>query len=263
MGTQAQRNQRNAININEIRIFMWSFRGDPDILIYACTRNEVANLRITRLVFDSLKKNEPNFGLLQPEIVAIDPPGGVILSKFAPNDDYKGLLHLFSLTQHYREFLLEGVDDTYALQIHQAYCENDDRKAAEDPEHKKGGSNLAWEELSETHRNANRHAADHFTTKLRALGLTLVRRGQAAQADLSCDEIEIVKRMEHNRWWAERSLDGWEYADIEEQDKENKLHPSMKPYGQLGDEEREKDWGQFTAMIAIIEKEKGEIVTRE
>ena len=260
---QVETHEARFEDIGPADIKKWFQDEIPVTMIYVCTRNEVANLRITRLVFDSLKKNDPHSSVLQPKIVAIDPPGGVILSDFAKNDDYKGLLNLFSLTQHYREFLLEGVDDTYALQIHQAYCENDDRKAAEDPKHKKGASNLPWEKLPETHRNANRHAADHFETKLRALGLKLVARGQAAQADLTRDEIEIVKRMEHNRWWAERSLDGWEYADIEEQDKENKRHPSMKPYGQLGDEERQKDWDQFTAMISIIEKEKGEIVTRE
>lgn len=44
---------------------------------------------------------------------------------------------------------------------------------------------------------------------------------------------------EHDRWWAERTLAGWEYSEIT--DKKALLHSDMVPFNQLDKESREKD----------------------
>jgi hypothetical protein len=238
----------------------WLYDEAPVTMAYACTRNEVANLRISRLILDELKGDGQKTNLAHPQIVAIDPPGGMILSDFVAHGDHQDRFHLFSLRQSGMDGLLTDIDDRYARLIHEAYCVEDDRACAEDPKRKKSASNRPWHELSETLRNANRRPADHFDTKLRALGLALVRKDNASPAHLTANELDLLARMEHDRWWADRSLDGWNYAA--DRDDKRKLHTDMVPYQKLNEATRQKDRDNVKTMIRILDQEEGLSVVR-
>lgn len=246
------------IGSNDVR--KWLYDEAPVTVAYACSRNEVASLRISRFILDELKGDGQKTNLAHPQIVAIDPPGGMILSDFVAHGDHQDRFHLFSLRQSGMDGLLTDIDDRYARLLHEAYCVEDDRACAEDPKRKKSASNRPWHELSETLRNANRRPADHFDIKLRALGLTLVRKDDAAPAQLTKHELDLLAHMEHDRWWADRSLDGWNYAA--DRDDKRKLHPDMVPYQQLNEATRQKDRDNVRTMIRILDQEEGLSVVR-
>lgn len=104
---------------------------------------------------------------------------------------------------------------------------------------------IVWEELSETNRDSNRHAADHALIKHRiedALGEQMERDAL----------IEQLSETEHRRWCAEKFLDGWEPLpeenDSQWQDERaqqrargQKYHLLLKPMNELPDDEKEKD----------------------
>lgn len=249
-------------DIKPVDVRMWLYDESPVTKVYACTRNEVANLRISRLILEELKAEGRGAKSAPPQIVAIDPPGGMILSEFAAHGDHDDRFRLFSLRQDGLDGLMMDIDDRYARLIHEAYCVEDDRACVIDPERKRSTSNRPWEQLPETLRNANRRPADHFEVKLRALDLALTPKEEAVPAELTAGELEILARMEHDRWWADRSLDGWSYADIDEPDKGDKLHPDMVQYEKLSEATRQKDRDSVMTIIKIFDVEKGLIVTR-
>lgn len=105
-------------------------------------------------------------------------------------------------------------------------------------------ADVPWEDLPESYRDANRHSADHIAVKLRAIGAVAMDEGAPATegvADFAFtgDEVEVLSRMEHLRWCADRVLKGWTWA--KERDDARRLHPSLIPWAELDEVERDKD----------------------
>lgn len=78
---------------------------------------------------------------------------------------------------------------------------------------------------------------------------------------MSEDQIEIMAVMEHRRWWADRSLNGWRFA--EERDDINLLHPNMIPYADLSEADKQKDRDSVVTTIKLASADgKKLVVTR-
>ncbi|MGO8797365.1 MAG: NAD-binding protein [Candidatus Sulfotelmatobacter sp.] len=107
---------------------------------------------------------------------------------------------------------------------------------------------VGWDELSEGFRDSNRQAADHIEVKLRALGYhsSPLQKEQHRITKFEAQEIELLAKMEHARWCAERFLDGWTHGDTT--DREKKVNRCLVPWAQLPDEEKKKDPEQITAI---------------
>ena len=103
---------------------------------------------------------------------------------------------------------------------------------------------VAWENLPESLRQANRARDDHQPIKLRTL--TVSR---------SPEMLEALAEAEHRRWMAEKILAGWRYG--EQRDNTRKRHPSLKPYGQLSEAEKQKDRDTIQTVGAIDSKANG------
>jgi hypothetical protein len=103
---------------------------------------------------------------------------------------------------------------------------------------------VGWEDLPESLRQANRAQADHQPIKLRTL---TVSRSAAT--------LEALAEAEHRRWMAEKILAGWRYG--EQRDNTRKRHPSLKPYGQLSEAEKQKDRDTIQTVGAIHTKADG------
>lgn len=115
--------------------------------------------------------------------------------------------------------------DRKAQEIHAAYIRQRlDEKA-------KIGDTMAlhdWDDLRGDFRQANRSQADHIAIKNPILS-----------ASRSDDTIELLAEAEHRRWMADRIVSGWRHAAVRDDTK--RLHPSIRPYSELSEADREKD----------------------
>jgi len=234
----------------------WLKDESPITMVYVCTKNEIANLKIARLLLRLMDK-EPYRELSKVQVITLDPPGGCVLEEFSKRDDNKNRFKLFSLMKSEKpgssspvaaNFLSE-TDDDFAKALHEDYCKNEDIKLEKDPGLKRKPAHKPWDQLAETYREANRSSADHIEIKLRAVGRALLPRSNSTEAPLSSLEIELLAEMEHNRWWAERSLDGWKYSS--ERNDQLFEHPNMIHFEDLDEDTKEYDRKNVTKMIEI------------
>ncbi len=100
-----------------------------------------------------------------------------------------------------------------------------------------------WSDLAETFRDANRGAADHLGVKLSSVGYWV--SGDPSHWSRTVDLTvhpkakEMMAQLEHQRWNAERLLNGWQYGAI--RDDRRKIHPCLVSFEQLPENEKEKD----------------------
>jgi len=63
-------------------------------------------------------------------------------------------------------------------------------------------------------------------------------------------EIDLLARMEHDRWMEERTADGWKYG--ERRDDARMLHPDLRDWAYLSDEAKDKDRNAVRALPATL-----------
>ena len=127
------------------------------------------------------------------------------------------------------------------------------------PDHKVHPYSVPWDRLPENIRNANRAVADHFPIKLCAVGCKMVAKEFGKEAELDTAEIERLAYMEHQRWLADRRINGWKFAKT--RDDQNKLHPNMKPYNELNEADKQKDRDSVLKMLDVV-RSKGYRIVR-
>lgn len=252
-------------DVGQQELERWLQDEHPISIAYVCTKNEIANLRIARILLRELPKRQQ----LPADVVVLDPAGGCVLSEFATHGAHQGHLRLFSLVKsdsrtersNIAGGLLSEIDDNVARLLHEEYCAEDDRSRAQDPSRQRALANRPWGELDETIRDANRYVADHFEVKLRAVGCKLAPLGEGVAANLTTQEMELLARMEHDRWWADRALAGWTLAPVRNNDL--KQHPNMVPYEELSEEIKQLDRDSIVKLRAILAASGTEVVRSE
>ena len=90
--------------------------------------------------------------------------------------------------------------------------------------------------LAEPDKEDNRAAARRMATVLATAGLKMSVTGVPAALE---PHMETLAEAEHNGWMAHRAATGWTYGAT--RDDAAKRHPSMIPYGDLPETEKEKD----------------------
>jgi hypothetical protein len=113
----------------------------------------------------------------------------------------------------------------------------------------------AWDGLPENLRDANRAAAEHAPILFAAAGLRLAASGMPAV--LGEAEVEMLARVEHRRWMADRIERGWRFG--EKRDNARLLHPNLLPFEALQLKDQEKDRAQVRAMVEVLACE-GQVV---
>lgn len=123
-----------------------------------------------------------------------------------------------------------------ARAIHERYRKNQEgKKSVDDP------AMQPWEKLREDLKESNRQQADQIPEKLQAVGYGIrqAASGPPSGLKLTLEELEILARMEHDRWMAEKVQSGWRYGLP--RDDAKKLHPCLVPWEELPEEEKDKD----------------------
>lgn len=131
-----------------------------------------------------------------------------------------------------------------------AFCEA--YRAALSPEQlndPKNRSGFPWDRLDETYRQVNRDVVAHIAAKLSSAGIDpahwrgqrvpLLRDGEVLFAGPG--ELELLAELEHERWLAQRRMDGWRSTPHPPKDEARKLHPDLTPYENLSDGVKEYD----------------------
>jgi hypothetical protein len=110
----------------------------------------------------------------------------------------------------------------------------------------------SWNNIPENLRDANRASVDHVPILLSAGGFGLAKQADGQSQTPSEGELEIMAKVEHRRWMAERILAGWRFAPARDDDL--KLHPDLVPYEMLTAEAREKDRNTVRALLAAFQR---------
>jgi hypothetical protein len=125
-----------------------------------------------------------------------------------------------------------------ARSIHEDYVE---RSRSEGKEPSSNPSLLPWDELPETLRNSNREQAEDIENKLAVISCEIASKDddRPPVAEFSEAEVEMLAKLEHARWEAERRADGWTYGPIK--DLNGKHSPYLVPWEDLTEEVRDLD----------------------
>ncbi|HUT67186.1 MAG TPA: RyR domain-containing protein, partial [Dehalococcoidales bacterium] len=85
------------------------------------------------------------------------------------------------------------------------------------------------------------------------VGYTMMpARGKTAVAELSDDEVEVLARIEHERWMREKIDLGWKYAD--KTVKSRKKHNLLVPWDDLPMNEKKKDYVLVRGIPRILSR---------
>jgi serine phosphatase RsbU (regulator of sigma subunit) len=117
-----------------------------------------------------------------------------------------------------------------------------------------------FDDLPEDIKNSNTDNASHIPTKLLSIGYKIrhVKEDfKPVALHLNLDEIETMSRVEHLRWCWEKRLNGWVYGST--RDNIRKTHPSLIPYDELNESEKEKDRQLVKLIPALLQDLKFEV----
>jgi len=151
---------------------------------------------------------------------------------------------------------LSNAPDASARAFNEAYRRSLAPEVRDNPANR---SAYPWDQLDETFRQANRDVVAHVPAKLASAGvepslwrglrsLPRLTEGALYRDDA---ELEVLSELEHERWSAQRRMDGWRWTDQPRKDDLRRLHPSLVPYQKLTDEVKEFDRGNVRETQAV------------
>ena len=153
------------------------------------------------------------------------------------------------------ERVLDRKGDEMAIALHAHYQDATKTLGWNSP-----AASQAWDELTENMRDANRAAAEHASILFAAAGLRIADAGPGVEpVALSDAELELLARVEHRRWIADRVERGWRYGAV--RDDHLMRHPSLVPFDALNEDDKEKDRNAVRALLSVLAGQ-GRVVIR-
>jgi hypothetical protein len=154
--------------------------------------------------------------------------------------------------------LLDPGYDSAARLLHEAYCASATTDLA----------GMAWSDLPEEYREANRRQAMHIPAKLASARRYIAEQDDQITDDAtlpvafldpteSPDLLEQLAELEHERWMIERRLAGWSHC--EQRDDRRRLHPDLVPYTCLSEIAKGKDREMVIALWKLINANRTDI----
>jgi voltage-gated potassium channel Kch len=178
------------------------------------------------------------------------PFAGVLAARSGLIDDVMGKLSVFGVIQEgcVPADIRADFTEQLARAIHGAYVAMEVAKGNTEAANP---SVVPWERLPEQLRQSNIAQADDIGIKLDAIGATVIPQSAAApEFAFTRQEIELLARMEHDRWMRERTRNGWKHG--EQRDDTRKLHPDLIDWAYLSDEARDKDRNAISSLPATL-----------
>jgi voltage-gated potassium channel Kch len=146
-----------------------------------------------------------------------------------------------------RDLLLNRKRDELARAFHLSHLR---KRASGTGEDEDLGARI-WDELGSEMKDSNRQEADHLEVKLRVIGCHEATADLRQRlVELEAGEVEVLARMEHARWCAERFIDGWRRGAM---DKANKIHGDLVPWSELGEGSRDYNRRTILELVEVLE----------
>ena len=147
-----------------------------------------------------------------------------------------------------RDVLLGGAREILAKIIHQRY-----QKINKDDEQVSQAAKKDWDKLREDYKESNRQQADDIPAKLKAIGCDFIpvvgRKPKLLR--LRIKEIEILAKLEHDRFVAERFLQGWSLGEKDPEGK-RKTSPYLVGWEQIPDNIQKYDRDAVRAIPQLL-----------
>lgn len=204
----------------------------PVSVIYVCFDNDSLSLSVALALHELLKDQSVRVIARMQEDVGLATllrGEGLLGSKFANLHGFGLLDRTWTLRS-----VLSGVAETLARALHKNYRKN---RFAEGETVTTNSSLAPWGKLPTDARHANRQQALSICKGLRQVDCDLepLQDWRSPPIKLSAEELNLLARIEHNRWVAERKEQGWTKGT--EKDPDRKTHPWLEPWAELTDED--------------------------
>jgi hypothetical protein len=164
--------------------------------------------------------------------------------------DGRAVIHAFGLIDRtcQPELIIGGTHEILARAIHKDYVVKQDA-AGETPE--TNPAMVPWDALPENLKESNRFQADHIGAKLRAVGcsIELSLDWDMEFFEFTDDEIELMAKMEHERWVDERRRNGWKKG---QKNLKKKKTPYLVPWDELDEDMKERDREPVRKLPAFL-----------
>ncbi len=154
--------------------------------------------------------------------------------------------------------LFSSNTDVLARVFHEAYVESaDDNKTAK----------TDWVNLSEDMKQANRSLVVHIPAKLHSMGIDIepwlrkinrihsknkIHFPNITGLSDNTERVEPLAILEHERWMAERRLNGWIFG--QSRDNQRRVHPDLVPYAQLSEDSKKYDRTMVMTLARMLER---------
>jgi hypothetical protein len=140
------------------------------------------------------------------------------------------------------ENVIDNGLDQLARFVHEAYLSTVAEGSSTNP------NAQPWERLAEIYRKENRQGGDHLAAKLRGIGCR-VSLEPGNRIELSDEEVDLLARMEKQRWNASRSIAGWRYGPVRSD--LAKIHPLLVPWDRLPPEQQDTERKQIRTSLPL------------
>ena len=176
----------------------------------------------------------------------------LVIKKFIAEENLNNLYPLFILEWGCdSDLVFNGQLDSIAKIIHQDYLETSIRQGKKLYERP---ALRPWEELEETFIQSSRDQADHIGVKLRSIRCQAVPKNNTIQTkefNFTDEEIELLAKMEHSRWNANRRLEGYVFGN--ENCNVKKTNPNLVDYENLDSGTKQYDKNAVLLIPKILD----------
>ena len=215
--------------------FLWDADGVCTVSsVYICLDDDALGLATGLAISELARKHSIQV------IVRMTHEGGLASLLHKKDGGPFGNLHAFALLERtcQPELVLGGSHEIMARAIHEEFTSFKESTGAGD---RTAESMKPWEQLAEVYKESNRRQADHIGLKLGAVGCGIAPLSDwdASLFTFGGEEIELMARLEHERWMVERLSQGWKLGPV--RDDKKKLSPYLVSWGKLPEDVKEWD----------------------
>ncbi|MFO8173493.1 MAG: NAD-binding protein [Longimicrobiales bacterium] len=216
--------------------FLSDAQGRPAVSsIYICFDNDSRGISAALTLYRQVRDR----GV--PVVVRTVHGGGLasLLREGAGADTDLAQLHAFGLLDRTcnPDLLFAGANEALARAIHEEYVRD---RVSKGDSPQRDQAMLPWEELDEDLKESNRAQAAHIGVKLAAVGCDLAPLvgWDADSFAFEPEELELLARMEHDRWVEDRLRSGWSLGP---KDERRKTTPHLVPWEDLDELLRDRN----------------------